>query len=166
MSKRWIAVTLTTLLWAGPACAVDLELGGGYTFDRFRTLYDSGVLGARVMSNASGRWPTEWSAGYVLGQDKNASDKNHNDLPVAYLAIGKRLRWRWLYVGAGLAAVDQTSQRISSTLNFKTQAGLRVPIYRGLGVYGMAQHISNAGLAGGENDGETFYEFGLGYRLP
>lgn len=164
MSRRWIAVTLTTLLWTGEVCAVDLELGGGYTFDRFKTLYDSGVLGARVLTNESGRWPTEWSAGYVLGQDKNASNHHHNDLPVAYLALGKRLRWRWLYAGAGLTAVDQTSQRISTTLNIKTQAGLRVPVARGFGVYGMVQHISNAGLDG-ENDGETFYEFGLGYRL-
>ena len=88
----------------------------------------------------------------------NPSDLD-NDKATAWLGIAKRVHWKGLFVGFGLVVVDQTSQRISSHINFKTSAGFRLgPLVA------QVQHISNAGLDG-ENDGDSFVTLGLRFPL-
>ena len=151
----WWSCVLLALAFALPSA--ELELAGGTTFDRYETLHESGVAHLSLVTNPRGRFPTEWSIGLVLEQDKNPSYLD-NDEAVAWLGIAKRARWRGLFVGFGLVVVDQTSQRISSHVNFKTSAGFQLgPLVA------QAQHISNAGLHG-MNDGENIVS--LGFRIP
>jgi hypothetical protein len=153
---------------------MDLELTGGYTFqrsggfvnsdscDRNTICYDlhnSGVVNASLITNTDSLLPTEWTLGYIFGQRKNPDNHWNNDDPTTYLGVGKRLEWQGLMLGLGLVAIDRVSQRLSSTLNLKTQIGFQ---------YGhfvvMVQHISNGGLKH-PNDGESFYNLGLRFGL-
>lgn len=137
--------------------AAELELAGGTTFNRYETLRDSGVVNLNLVTDPRGHFPTEWSVGFVLAQDNNPSYLD-NDEATAWLGVAKRAQWNGLFLGFGLVVVDQTSQRMSSHLNFKTSAGFLVgPLVV------QVQHISNAGLKG-ENDGESFVT--LGVRVP
>lgn len=150
---------LVCLLLASPLAlsAAELELAGGTTFDRYETLYDSGVVNLNLVTDPRGRFPTEWSLGLVLAQDKNPSYLD-NDEATAWFGIAKRAQWKGLFVGFGVVVVDQTSQRLSSHLNFKSSAGFALgPLVV------QVQHISNGGLKG-ENDGESFVT--LGFRVP
>ncbi|NHA13980.1 acyloxyacyl hydrolase [Thioalkalivibrio sp. XN279] len=137
--------------------AAELELAGGTTFDRYRTLHESGVVNLNLVTNPRERFPTEWSIGLLLAQDKNPSYLD-NDEATAWLGIAKRARWKGLFVGFGLVVVDQTNQRISSHVNFKSSAGFELgPLVA------QVQHISNAGFHG-TNDGDSFVT--LGFRIP
>ena len=136
--------------------AAELELAGGTTFNRYRTLHESGVASLNLVTRARERFPTEWSIGLILEQDKNPSQLD-NDKATAWLGVAKRARWKGLFVGFGLVVVDQTSQRMSSHLNFKTSAGFHLgPLVA------QVQHISNGGLDG-INDGENIVT--LGFRV-
>jgi len=155
-------VLALTVFLAIPLLAVqnlwgaDLELGGGATFKRYEAFRDAGVVNLNLVTRAESRFPDEWSLGYILPQDKNGDFQNNDD-PTAWAGVGKRFRWGPLILGLGLVAVNRTSQRISTHLNFKSEAGLRFGP-----VVALVQHISNAGLHG-SNDGESF--FTLGFRL-
>ena len=151
----WLFCVLLVLPLQLPAA--ELELGGGVTFGRYETLRESGVANLNLVTNPAGRFPTEWSVGLVFAQDKNPPDLN-NDEATAWVGVAKRVRWRGLFAGLGVVVVDQTSQRLSSHVNFKTSVGFHVgPLVT------QVQHISNAGFKG-ENDGETFVT--LGFRIP
>jgi hypothetical protein len=153
--KYWLWCVLLALPLQLPAA--ELELAGGTTFDRYETLHESGVANLNLVTNPRGRFPTEWSIGLVFAQDKNPPDLN-NDEATAWLGVAKRVRWKGLFAGFGVVVVDQTSQRLSSHLNFKTSAGFQFgPLVA------QVQHISNGGLEG-ENDGESFVT--LGFRIP
>jgi len=141
-----------------PVRAMDWELGGGATFDRYQSLHESGVITTSLITQTASRFPTEWSLGYIFGQEKNPDDAFNNDDPVFWGGVGKRLEWKFLVLGLGIVAVNQTSQRLSTAINFKSQAGLRLGPCLAL-----VQHISNAGMHGA-NDGETFFTVNL--RLP
>lgn len=150
---------LSCLLLALPfqLSAAELELAGGTTFGRYESLRESGVVNLSLLTSPGERFPTEWSVGLVLAQDKNPSYLD-NDEATAWLGIAKRARWRGLFLGLGVVVVDQTSQRLSSHFNFKSSAGFE---FGPLVV--QVQHISNGGLKG-ENDGESFVT--LGFRIP
>jgi len=136
--------------------AADIELGGGYTFKRYEKLHNAGVASLNLITQEDSSIPTEWSLGYIFSQSKNSQFGNNDD-PTAWVGVGKRFHWKNLVLGFGLVAVDQTSQRLSSTLNFKSEGGFHLgPLVL------LVQHISNAGLEG-SNDGETF--FTLSYRF-
>jgi hypothetical protein len=153
--KYWLGCVLLALPFQ--LSAAELELAGGTTFDRYETLHESGVVNLNLVTGSRERFPTEWSVGLVLAQDKNSSYLD-NDEAIAWLGVAKRARWKGLFVGVGVVVVDQTSQRISSHLNFKSSAGFELgPLVV------QVQHISNAGLKG-ENDGESFVT--LGFRIP
>jgi len=77
------------------------------------------------MTQEESKFPTEWSLGYIFAQDKN-TDYKHNDESTAWIGVGKRFRWKYLILGLGLVAVNQTSQRMSSHLNFKPEAGFQL----------------------------------------
>jgi hypothetical protein len=81
--------------------AADLELAGGTTFGRYETLYESGVVNLNLVTDPRGRFPTEWSVGLLLAQDKNPSDLD-NDKATAWLGIAKRMHWKGLFVGFGV----------------------------------------------------------------
>ena len=148
-----------TLLTAPAAQAMDLEVTGGYTFDRFHSLFDTGVVNANLITDADSLFPTEWSLGYVFGQDKNPDNKWNNDDPTTFIGVGKRVDWHGLFAGFGIIAVDRTSQRLSSTFNFKTQLGFHYGPF-----VAMVQHLSNGGLKQ-PNDGENFYLVGVRFSL-
>jgi len=148
--KKWVCllVLLAGLsLQSGEIWGLDIEAGGGSTFNRHPDLHNTGLVSLNLISQVESRFPTEWSLGYLFEQNKNA-DWIHNNDPVAWFAISKRLRWKALFIGFGLAVVDRTNQDISSHVNFKSEAGFQLGP-----VVGMVQHISNAGLHG-MNDGE------------
>jgi len=138
--------------------AAELELAGGTTLGRYQTLHESGVANINLVTDPRGRFPTEWSIGLVFAQDRNPSYLD-NDEATAWLGIAKRARWKGLFVGFGLVVVDQTSQRISSHVNFKSSAGFHLGR-----LTAQMQHISNAGLHG-TNDGETFFTLGFRFAL-
>jgi|GEM_PF-2107198 len=134
----------------------EIEAGGGSTFCRYNSLHNSKVANLNLITQQATRFPTEWSLGYIFGQSKNSSYLN-NDEPTAWIGFSKRFRWKSLILGFGLVAVNQTSQRLSSHLNFKSEAGFQLgPLVA------LAQHISNAGLYGA-NDGESI--FTINYRF-
>jgi len=146
-------------LWFADAWGMDIEAGGGYTFGRYARLDESAVVNLNLITQAESILPTEWSLGCVLAQDKNLSDKWNNDQSTLWFGVGKRLRWKSLFLGLGLVAINRTSQRMSSRINFKTEAGLRLgPLV------GMVQHISNLGLEG-SNDGENLAIFSCRFHM-
>ena len=157
MKKKhyWLCCLLLALPF--PLSAAELELAGGSTFDRYRTLHESGVANLNLVTRPRERFPTEWSVGFILEQDKNPSQLD-NDKATAWLGVAKRARWKGLFVGFGVVVVDQTSQRMSSHLNFKSSAGFQIGPW-----VAQVQHISNGGLDG-VNDGENIAT--LGFRIP
>jgi len=161
--KKWMCLVLLFVglaLHNGTVWGLDVEAGVGSTFNRHPGLHNTRLVCLNLISQVDSRFPTEWSLGYLLAQDKNPSDRHNNDAPVTWFGISKRLRWKALFLGFGLVVVDQTNQDISSHVNFKSEAGFQLgPLV------GMLQHMSNAGLHG-MNDGEDMfvvsYRFGLG----
>ena len=153
-----IALLAGIMLQGGGGWGMDIEAGGGSTFNRHPQLHNTRLVNLNLISQVESRFPTEWSLGYLFEQNRNTKFKNNND-PVAWFAISKRLRWKALFIGFGLVVVDQTNQDISSHVNFKSEAGFQLGP-----VVGMVQHISNAGLHGW-NDGEDMvvvsYRFSL-----
>ena len=153
------AALLAAVLATGNAHAMDLELTGGYTFDRYHSLYDTHAVNANLITNADSLFPTEWSYGHIFRQSKNPDNRFNNDDPVNYIGVGKRVDWHGLFAGFGLVLVDQTSQRLSTAWNFKTQIGFH---------YGpfvvLVQHMSNGGYKQ-PNDGENIYGVGLRISL-
>jgi hypothetical protein len=138
------------------AWGLDIEVGGGSTFNRHPQLHDTRLVSLNLISQVESRFPTEWSLGYLFEQNKNPRGLN-DAAPILWFGVSKRLRWKSLFLGFGLAVVDQTNQDISSHVNFKSEAGFQVgPLV------GMVQHISNAGLHG-MNDGEDM--FVVSYRF-
>lgn len=160
--KKWVCLILLFVglaLQNGTVWGLDIEAGGGSTFNRHPGLHNTRLVSLNLISQVDSRFPTEWSLGYLFAQSKNSDFKNDDD-PVAWFAISKRLRWKALFLGFGLVVVDQTNQDISSHVNFKSEAGFQLgPLV------GMLQHMSNAGLHG-MNDGEDMfvisYRFSLG----
>jgi Lipid A 3-O-deacylase (PagL) len=155
-------VVLTAIFWQlaqTQAWGFEVEAGGGRTVGRYGPQYEAPMLNVNLISQVTSRFPTEWSLGYILAQDKNPAYL-HNDKPTLWLGVSKRLRWKALFLGIGLVAIDQPNQRISSYLNFKSEGGFQLGP-----VVATVQHISNAGLKG-FNDGETLiicsYRFQLG----
>ena len=152
----WLFCLLLALPFELPAA--ELELAGGTTFARYETLHESGVANLNLVTNPQGRFPTEWSIGVLLAQDKNPSYLD-NDEATAWLGIARRARWKGLFVGLGVVVVDQTNQRLSSHVNFKTSAGFHLgPLVL------QVQHISNGGLKG-ENDGDSLVTVGVRFPL-
>jgi Lipid A 3-O-deacylase (PagL) len=142
------------------AWSMGLEVGGGSTFNRHPSLHNTPIINLNLISQADSRFPTEWSFGYLLPQDKNPSGRGNNDAPVIWFGISKRLRWKALFAGFGLVVIDRTTQDMSTHVNFKSEAGFQLgPVVT------MLQHISNAGLHG-MNDGEDMvnicYRFSFG----
>jgi hypothetical protein len=150
--------------------AMELELAGGYTFQRSggftngdscgrnticSDLHNAGVINANLITNTNSLLHTEWSVGYIFGQHKNPDNHWNNDDPTTYLGVGKRLGWHGLMLGLGIVLIDRVSQRLSSSLNFKTQLGFQYSYFEA-----MVQHISNGGLKQ-PNDGESFFTLGL-----
>lgn len=159
--NKWLCLVLlfgVVMFQSVAAWGLDIEVGGGSTFNRHPELHDTRLVSLNLISQVESRFPTEWSLGYLWEQSKNSS-YNNNNAPVAWFAVSKRLRWNALFLGFGLAVVDQTNQDISSHVNFKSEAGFQFGP-----VVGMVQHISNAGLHGW-NDGEDMvvvsYRFSL-----
>ena len=160
--KKWFC-----LLWLlvgfslpiGSVWGMDLEVGGGTTFNRHPRLHNTRLVSLNLISQVESRFPTEWSLGYLLEQNDNPSNRFNMDSPVAWFAVSKRLRWKCLFLGFGLAVVDQTNQNISGHVNFKSEAGFQLgPLV------GSLQHISNAGLHG-MNDGEDMIVVGYRFSL-
>lgn len=153
-----LLTVLLLLLQTSQLSAFEIEAGGGSTFNRHPGLHNTRLVSLNLISQVDSRFPTEWSLGYLLKQNKNTHSKNNNDA-VAWFAISKRLRWKMLFLGFGLAVVDQANQDISSHVNFKSEAGFQLGP-----VVGMVQHISNAGLHG-MNDGEDMVVVSYRFRL-
>jgi len=175
LQRVWTGcLLLAATITATSTGAMELELAGGYTFQRSggfvnadscgrnticNDLDNAAAVNASLITNTNGLLPTEWTVGYIFGQHKNPDNYWNNDDPTTYLGVGKRLEWQRLLLGFGIVAVDRVSQRLSSTFNFKTQLGFQ---------YGhfvvMVQHISNGGLKE-PNDGESFFTLGLRFKL-
>ena len=154
----WTVVLSVLFMPIQDLWGADIEVGGGYTFNRYKSLHNAGVANINITTQEESNFPTEWSLGYIFAQDKN-TDYKHNDEPTAWIGVGKRFRWKYLILGLGLVAVDQTSQRISSHLNFKPEAGFQFgPVVL------LFQHISNTGLYG-DNDGENFFTLSYSFSL-
>jgi hypothetical protein len=142
------------------AWGIDLEAGGGATLYRYERLHNAPVVNLNLISQADSRFPIEWSLGYISpAQESNELVWLDNDKPTWWIGVSKRAVWNALFLGFGLVAIDQTSQRMSSNLNFKTEGGFQLGPF-----VAMVQHISNAGLKG-SNDGETFFTCNLRFRL-
>lgn len=162
MHKIFVSVVVTAavlLVLLAEASALDLELGGGTTFNRHATLHDTRLVNLNLVSQTDSRFPTEWSLGYLFPQDKNPSSRLNNDEPVFWAGVGKRFRWKSVFLGFGVAVISQTNQRTSSHVNFKSQAGFQLgPMVT------MLQHLSNAGLHG-MNDGEDMLTVSYRFHL-
>ncbi len=145
-----LGLTLVSRLFAS-----DLELALGSTFDRGEQDKSRVYTLAYV---TRGRLPDEWVYGHIDGTG-DASFANQGR-SINYLAYGKRVRYRWLFVGLGVVLNDHTSSRLSTNFNFKTQGGLRMgPLI------GKVEHLSNGGLHG-ENDGDSFFSVGICLPFP
>ncbi len=131
-----------------------LELTTGSTFDRGE---QDGSKVFELAYVSSGWFPTEIGYGHINGSDFPSGNL---DQPVNYVALSKRLSYRGVFVGLGFVVTDQTSRRLSTNFNFKSQAGI------GYGyLVGKVEHLSNAGIEG-ENDGDTFFSIGLRITFP
>ncbi len=153
-AMRWIMLVLSTLS-AGSAWAGHLEIGVGGTFK----YHDEGA--ERDLVNIAwveeGLLADEVAAGRLSGKalrpDRDGGDPDLGEA-VHYLSWGKRLTWQRWFVGLAVAVVDQTSSRLSSTLEFKTQVGWAAgPVVLKL------EHLSNGGFHG-ENRGENLAVIG------
>ena len=155
-----ICLLLAGTIIATNASAMELELTGGYTFLSYRGIHNAGVVNANLITNTGSLLPTEWTVGYIFGQHKNPDNRWNNDDPTTYVGVGKRLKWHRLFLGFGIMARSHYIQRLSATLNFKTQIGIQYGYF-----VAMVQHMSNGGLAKSTNLGITCYSFGLRYGL-
>ena len=147
------------MLLAGNVWAGSLEVGVGQTYKL------DGVSNERQAVNIAyveeGLLATEIAVGHLKGKDLDGDDRDDPDLeePVNYIALGKRLTWKRVYVGLGGALVDQTSSRLSSAFQFKSQIGVLLgPVTVKL------EHLSNAGIKG-DNGGENIATVAYRHRF-
>jgi len=159
--RTWtVCLLLATTIFATSASAMELELTGGYTFDSYKNIHNSGVANANFITKTGNLLATEWTVGYIFGQHKNPDNRWNNDDPTTYVGVGKRLEWHRLFLGFGIISRSHYIQRLSSTLNFKTQIGIQYGYF-----VATVQHMSNGGLSKRTNLGVTYYNLGLRFAI-
>ena len=138
--------------------AGSLELTYGSTFGRWTWLKESRVITGAYVDTLYGKHVEyELSAGHIYAQPKNPHDHYDNDKAVNYGGVSFRYRLHRFFVGFGVVFVDEITQRLSSSYNFKSQAGILIGplVFR-------VEHISNGGIKG-PNIGESLVTAGLRY---
>lgn len=138
-----VALALLISCAAAPACA-DWRVGGGVADEIDGR--SSGV--ATVAWSSAHRVPWEAMVGFIGERERDARFARVPE--TVFVALGRRVAWRRVSVGAGLAWVSVDNDVLSGHAQIMTGVGIDLGRVR-LGV----RHLSNASTQG-RNRGETF----------
>lgn len=164
-----LALLLATL--ALPAAAARLELQGGRSYmdtHGANTAFVELTFDARPVGATRMDWSPDFSAGWIDGRDvpKYRGWPYGTRPSVKLLAAGARFHYgapdawyRPLFFGFQLAAIDHTTQALSSHYQFISTFG-----WQGRRMSVQLRHVSNGSLHK-PNRGETMALVGIGFDL-